>query len=316
MKIPRWWLLVALQILTIPAFAQTVQFKFAGGTIEDGALKTLMESNISALLSEINRAGDSGTTLNFSGINISPEAKKRLSALWEYDAQFVCDKSANISKCLEDFQGFQVRSIPITMKRVSPDYNLSPHRELTISLNKYGLITGVRPAWELHEDVSRLLTSPGGGADAHKRREILKSVEELRNFYNEKNIGALNDLYSDDTLIISEINSKNGGGDKAKYKVLTKAEYLDQLSEIFRNNNLISVDFNHIAVVAHNAKPNIYGVTLHQKWQTDTYMDDGWLFLLWDFNDPEAPQIRVRTWQTEQSVDSDGILTLDDFFID
>ena len=97
---------------------------------------------------------------------------------------------------------------------------------------------------------------------------------------------------------------------------MTKAEYLDQLSEIFRNNNLISVDFNHISVVAHNAKPNIYGVTLHQKWETDTYRDNGWLFMIWDFNNPNAPQIRVRTWQTEQSVDSDGILTLDDFFID
>lgn len=191
MKIPRWWLLVALQILTIPAFAD--------GTIEDGALKTPVES---------------------------------------------------------------------------------------------------------------------GSVHTRTRREILKSVEELRNFYNEKNIGAINDLYCDDTLIISGINSKNGGGDKAKYKVLTKAEYLNQLSEIFRNNNLISVDFNHIAVVAHNAKPNIYGVTLHQKWETDTYRDNGWLFMIWDFNNPNAPQIRVRTWQTEQSVDSDGILTLDDFFID
>ena len=68
-------------------------------------------------------------------------------------------------------------------------------------------------------------------------------------------------------------------------------------------------------MIKHGAKPNIYGVILHQDWKTSTYMDDGWLFLLWDFNDPEKPQIHVRTWQSEQVVAKDGLFSLDDFFI-
>lgn len=301
-----------------------VTFKFSAGTIDDGPLKTRMESNISALLTEINRAGNSGTALNLSNISMESGAKTRLNALWTEAAHFVCDKQTNISKCLNDFQGYQVRAIPITMKPVDSSYDQSLNRELTISINKNGVITGVRPAWELQEDVSKILFSPGGVADTRQRREILKWVEDFRCYYNERNLKALNQIYSDDALIItgSVVTQRKTQGDmgvrleqKVKYTVQSKEQYISKLSQIFQNTRRINVEFDHISVVMHGAKPNIYGVTLHQKWQTNTYSDEGWLFLLWDFNDPEKPQIHVRTWQPEQIVAKDGVFTLDDFFI-
>lgn len=300
-----------------------VTFKFSAGTIDAGTLKNKMENNISALLTEINRAGNARSSLNLSSINMEPAAKTRLTALWE-DARFVCDKSSNISKCLNDFQGYQVRAIPITMKPVDSSYNGSLSRELTISLNKNGVITGVRPAWELQEDVSKIMFSPGGVADTRQRREILKWVEDFRCYYNEKNLKALNQVYSDDALIItgSVVTQRSNHGDmgvrleqKVNYTVQSKEQYINKLSRIFNNNRRVNVEFDHISVVMHGAKPNIYGVTLHQKWQTSSYSDEGWLFLLWDFNDPEKPQIHVRTWQPDQVVAKDGVFTLDDFFI-
>lgn len=299
-----------------------VTFKFSAGTIDAGSLKTKMENNISALLTEIDRAGKAGTDLNLSQINMEPAAKARLSALWE-DARFVCDKSSNISKCLNDFQGYQVRAIPITMKPLDSSYEGSLSRELTISLSKAGVITGVRPAWELQEDVSKIMFSPGGVADTRQRREILKWVEDFRCYYNEKNLQALNQIYSDDALIItgSVVTQRANKGDgvrleqNVKYTVQSKEQYINKLSRIFKNNRRVNVEFDHISVVMHGAKKNIYGVTLHQKWQTSSYSDEGWLFLLWDFNDPEQPQIHVRTWQPDQVVANDGVFTLDDFFI-
>lgn len=301
-----------------------VTFKFSAGTIDDGPLKTRMENNISALLTEIDRAGNSGTALNLSNISMESGAKARLNALWNEAAHFICDKQTNISKCLNDFQGYQVRAIPITMKPVDSSYDQSLNRELTISLNKSGVITGVRPAWELQEDVSKILFSSGGVADTRQRREILKWVEDFRCYYNERNLKALNQIYSDDALIItgSVVTQRKTQGDmgvrleqKVKYTVQSKEQYISKLSQIFQNTRRINVEFDHISVVMHGAKPNIYGVTLHQKWQTNTYSDEGWLFLLWDFNDPEKPQIHVRTWQPEQIVAKDGVFTLDDFFI-
>lgn len=299
-----------------------VAFKFAAGTIDAGTVKSRMENNISALLSEINRAGNAGLDLNLSRIDMEPTAKTRLAALWK-DARFVCDKSTNISKCLNDFQGYQVRAIPITMKPTDSSYSGSLNRELTISLNKSGVITGVRPAWELQEDVSKLMFSPGGVADTRQRREILKWVEDFRCYYNERNVAALDQIFSEDALIItgSVITQRKNGGDGVrleqgvKYTVQSKQEYIDKLKRIFKTNSRINVEFDHIGVTMHGAKPNIYGVTLHQKWMTSRYSDEGWLFLLWDFNDPEKPQIHVRTWQPEQAVAQDGVFDLDDFFI-
>lgn len=301
-----------------------VTFKFAAGTIGSGVAKTRMESNISALLTEINRAGEAGTTLNLSNVNIEQGAKTRLNALWNEAAHFVCDKNTIVSKCLNDFQGYQVRAIPITMKPVDNSYTQSINRELTISLNKNGVITGVRPAWETQEDVTKIMTSAGGVTDVRQRREILKWVEDFRCYYNERNIQAINQIFSDDALIItgSVVTVRKNQGDKGvrleqgvKYTVQNKEQYIKKLSGIFKNNRKINVDFDHISVAMHDIKPNIYGVTLHQKWQTSNYSDEGWLFLLWDFTDADHPQIHVRTWQPDQIISRDEVFTLNDFFI-
>lgn len=317
-----------LTLLLLFSFSQlgAVTFQFSAGTINAGTLKTTMEKNITALLTEINRAGKNGTPLNYTGIQIEEGAKTRLNALWNEAAHFVCDKQTNISKCLNDFQGYQVRSIPITMKPVDSSYDQSLNRELTISLNKKGIITGVRPAWEMQEDIAQILhtTGMGGVEETRMRRELLKWVEDFRCYYNERNLKALDQVFSEDALIItgSVINQRANRGDRAvtyeqkvNYRVQDKTEYLNKLKGMFASKKRINVQFDHISVMKHSAKKNIYGVTLHQKWKYGTYEDEGWLFLLWDFNDPEHPQIHVRTWQPEQAVAQDGVFNLDDFFI-
>ena len=300
-----------------------VVFKFSPNSINSGNLKTKMENNISDLLSAIDVAGNSGVLLNLSGIDIEPEAKSRLESLWS-DVKFTCDDDINVKKCLEDYQGFQVRNIPITIKAIDSSYDQSLNRELTISLSKTGVITGVRLSWELQQDVESMLKSSGSVSDSRQRREILKWVEDFRSYYNERNIKCIDQIFSNDALIITGSvvmqNKRNGDNgfqmeEKVKYKVQSKEEYITNLSRVFRNNSKINVKFDHISVMMHGAKPNIYGVTLHQTWQSGTYHDEGWLFLLWDFNDPEHPKIHVRTWQPEQIASKDGVFSLDDFFI-
>lgn len=312
-----------LFLICFPLVASAqVQFKFSPNSIEQGPLKTKMENNITALLNDINNAGNSNSYLDLSSLDMEPEAKSRLQALWE-DAAFVCVDKANVKRCLEDYQGYQVRNIPIKVKPKDNTYNESLDRELTISLNKAGTITGVRLAWEMQQDVDSMLKGSSSVTDVRQRREILKWVEDFRSYYNEKNIKSLNQIFSEDALIItgSVVTQRKRTGDavqyeeQVKYKVQNKEEYLTNLSRVFRNNAKINVSFDHISVMKHGAKPNIYGVTLHQNWKSGTYHDEGWLFLLWDFNDPDHPQIHVRTWQPEQIAAQDGLFTLDDFFI-
>lgn len=302
-----------------------VTFRFDAHSNVPASIKSKMESGISVLLTEIDRAGRSGTLLNLSAINMEPEAKARLAALWG-DSHFICSESTTISKCLEDFQGYQVRGILIEMKPTDASYKGAIDRELTISLNKKGIITGVRPAYEMNEDIKQMLraTGTGGVEDATKRLELLKWVEDFRCYYNERNIKALEQIYSDDAIIItgSVVTLRKNAGDgavkfeqKVNYKVQDKTAYISKLKTQFATKKYLNVEFDHISVLKHGSKKNIYGVTLHQKWTTNTYHDEGWLFLLWDFNDPEKPTIHVRTWQPDQVVASDGVFNLYDFKI-
>ena len=69
----------------------------------------------------------------------------------------------------------------------------------------------------------------------------------------------------------------------------------------------------------HPVNPNFYGVTLLQGWTSGKYHDDGYLFLLWDFTNEDAPQIHVRTWQPDKiggkPLPKDEVFSLSDFDI-
>ncbi|MCH5318647.1 MAG: nuclear transport factor 2 family protein [Paramuribaculum sp.] len=298
-----------------------ITFQFTANTYLKNALKERIENNISRLLTEIDRAGNDGADLNLSGIDMQPEAKSRLMGLWE-DARFVCRTPKNISNCLEDKQGYQVRNIRIKMKPYDNTYEGSLDRELTISIGRTGQINGVRIAMDKH-DVNQILSGGTGVEDVRARREILKWVEDFRCYYNEKNIKALQQIYSDQALIITgsvmKVPVKSDYGvrmeNKVKFRKEDKAQYLTRLSGIFKRNSRINVQFSDISIVRHGAKPNIYGVTLFQKWQAGSYHDEGWLFLVWDFTDEDQPQIYVRSWQPEDMVNQFGVMELSDFDI-
>ena len=303
-----------------------VTFKFNAHS-EAGRYKYTMECNLSALLTEINRAGQAGVPLNLSGLSsaqMEPGAKENLSNLWNNMAYFTCNKTTVISLCLNDVQGYQVRNIPVTLKFHEAAPGESNHKELVVSFNRRGTITGVRFAWDLQEDVSSMMGKSlvNGVADAAERRELLKWVEDFRSYYNEKNITALENIYSDDALIITgSVQKRVKKGPDGQNVVIkstvvhrqqSKEEYIKKLRHQFRNR--IDVKFDHISVRSHSSKPKIYGVLLHQAWTNGGYHDEGWLFLVWDFTNPDQPQIHVRTWQADEAVAEEGYFTLDDFF--
>ncbi|MDE7413651.1 MAG: hypothetical protein K2N05_07705 [Muribaculaceae bacterium] len=311
-------------------FAFTVEadvtVKLAPNSINAGQLKTTMESNLTKLLTALDKAGRNGTTPNFTGISIEEGAKEHLLIFWKEAANFICLSNAYVTNCLYDSQGYQVRKIRIKMKPVDNSYTESLIRELTVSMNKKGVITGVRPAWENNEDIEMILENSNGPVeDTRRRMEILKWVEDFRCYYNEKNLSSLEKIFSDDALIItgSVVTRRKQHGDygsaleqSIKYVKQTKEEYIEKLrTKIFKPNNKINVTFDHITVMRHKTKDYIFGVTLHQVWKNNNYKDDGWLFLLWDFKNPDEPQIHVRTWQPEDVVSQHGKFSLDDFFI-
>lgn len=322
-----FWTLMLLWIGLLNGSAgESIIFRFSAGTIDNRELKSKMEDDISALLSEINQAAVKNSQLNLTNINMEDEAKRRLMSLWDESIHFMCEKSTNISKCLNDFQGFQIRNIPVTIQSNDSIYTGLRDRELTISLNRNGQITGVRLSLESYENVNTIMFSPGGVADIRQRREVLKWIEDYVSYYAERNIDALNKLYGDETLVITgslvdiTTNDENDNAyyfpkGKVEYKLSSRVQYINNIAKIFCRKDNVHIKVDQLSLMMHGAVQNIYGLTLHQKFEHSSLNDEGWLFLLWNFNDPEKPQIHVRTWQPDQVVAKDGVYTLDDFFI-
>jgi hypothetical protein len=165
--------------------------------------------------------------------------------------------------------------------------------------------------------------------DTRRRLEILNFVEAFRSYYDEKDIASLQQVYSDDALIITGrvIQRRSFQNDQPTlkpeivYSKKNKEQYLKSLESTFRRNKFIKVSFDSIQVVRHPAKPNFYGVTLHQNWKSSSYQDDGYVFLLWEFKDDndEHPIVHVRTWQPDRigakPLAKKDIFTIDDIFI-
>lgn len=311
--------------ILVGATAQVTFMFSADSYVGNDYLKSTMEKNISRLLTQIDAAGRSGRQPDLKNVNIQKEAAERLYNLWG-TIHLTLEDDYIAQPCLNDMQGFQVRNIRVEILPLDGTYKGSTNREMTVSLDKNGQITGVRLSLENQESMAKIMDSGKAVTDERERREILKWVEDFRSYYNEKDTSALNRIFSDDALIITGSiikPQKNLGSDfklkekaQIRYTKQTKEQYISRLGKLFDNVRYINVDFDNISVSRNGAHPEIYGVMLKQDWKTSGYCDSGWVFLLWDFSDENRPQIHVRTWQPEYTVKSDNdIFNMGDFVI-
>ena len=159
--------------------------------------------------------------------------------------------------------------------------------------------------------------------DADNRRMILNYCEHLRTSYNTKDIDFLRQVFSDQALIIVgnvvRAAGKQGatgieGDEKVTFSLKTKKEHLARLEMVFAANKKIDVRFTDFRIMRHPTMEGIYGVSMKQKYTSDRYSDEGYLFILWDFRDKSMPLIHVRTWQPAASVNDDKeIIGIRDF---
>ena len=300
--------------------AQNVTFAFADGIYDEG-LKAKVEQNISLFLTNINKASRQGADkVDLDGVQITAQAKESFEDLWEF-MPFKCVDNANVQSCIQTVTGYNVREIPV--KVTDKDTKDEPStRELTIGFNSKGQITSADFALEQH-DVNSILQTGRHVKDYKERMEILNFVERYRSYYDQKDIASLENIFSDDAIIISGtvgmVRTKEGGMvRKVTYNQQNKQQYLDKLKRIFKQKSYIRVKFNNIEVISHRTRDDIYLVRLFQNWRTPGYEDNGYVTLLWQFpKDGDDPRIMVRVWQDENIIKSgDGkIYNLTDFKI-
>ena len=172
-------------------------------------------------------------------------------------------------------------------------------------------------------EASKVISGKLEEKDADNRRMILNYCEHLRTSYTTKDIDFLRQVFSDQALIIvghvvktADNNSAAGieGDEKVTFSLKTKKEYLERLEKVFAANKKIDVKFTDFRIMRHPTMEGIYGVSMKQKYTSDRYSDDGYLFILWDFRNKSMPLIHVRTWQPAASVNGEKeIIGIRDF---
>ena len=114
-------------------------------------------------------------------------------------------------------------------------------------------------------------------------------------------------MVSQDALIITGSLVKGTGQKEmqpakmaqVKYTRQTKEQYIKSLKKCFASNEYVNIRFADNTVRRSASKPDIYGIQIKQDYFSSSYGDTGYLFLLIDFQKPEAPLIHVRTWQPD-----------------
>lgn len=286
------------------------------------SLKEAIEKNGSLLLSELNTAQGEKRSLSLKDIGIEKEASASLFTMWEI-CPFRCDGIEFTEQCLNTPNGgYQVRNIPVIMEpRSGEQFNEDKYQEIVLNYDAKGNISNI--CFALNSMMyKQIMRSNLEVTDLRRRAMVVDFVEQFRTAYNLKDINFLEDIYSDDALIITGkvIQRRSTDGNmglkpEIQYSVQKKRQYLDKLKKVFQNSPRLNVIFEEVKVNKHRSKDNIYGVKLIQHWNSGTYSDKGYLFLLWDFADEQRPQIHVRTWQPFEETPAESVFELADFKI-
>lgn len=319
----RYKKLLLIVFLSISCFSMYAQYETVVELTDapNKQVKDKLEQNSTRLLTEINNAQGEKRQLSLQGIDMDKDAVSSLFSIWEV-CPFRCDELEIIEPCLNTAAGFQIRNIPVIMEpRAGERFDEDRYQEIVLNYDAGGKIASLCFALNSVQ-YKQIMRSNLEVTDLRRRSMVIDFVEQFRTAYNRKDIPFLQDIFSDDALIITGkvIQRKISDGSVAlkpeiQYTSHTKQQYLTNLTRVFKNNARINVIFEDVKVNKHRTNDNIYGVKLVQHWNASGYSDKGYLFLLWDFTNEDNPQIHVRTWQPFEQTPKEQVFELSDFNI-
>lgn len=287
--------------------------------IENAAFRGKIERTFSNLLTAFNYACAYNSPLDLSEFDIDDDAKKTIEMLWN-NSPFRCEDTDCEKPVLRLYNGteYEIRTIPLIFTNMGNEYH-----DVAITFDNQVKITSFHITIAQHQ-IGEILDKKLPVSDLRRRQIIVDYVEQFRTAYNTKDLNFMNQVFSDDALIIVGRNVIVRRGDNVRPTTHTefykksKQQYLNDLRRVFNNNKTIHIEFEDVKVMAHPTKKDWYGVQLKQDYRSDKYSDLGYLFLLWDFTaGDDKPQIHVRTWQPDKDgfgrqISEDEIFGFDD----
>ena len=297
--------------------------------INDNATMTPAQRNnaqtqLNLLFSRLNDAQSKNKRVNTDGIKMTANAKAALADRWKSNHFRLKSNSLSLSVC--KFHGkFQFINIPMLRfptSEIEGDKLDGGETEVTVDFDINGNICDFYQSFK-RQQYLKLIEGVTNVEEQEKIDNILYWVHELEKNYNKRNINFFEQVLDENAIIITgrkvgKITTTKGEApkmtaDRFAYYRQTKDEYIQNLKRIFNSKKDINIEFTNIDLQC-DSTGRYYGVNLYQKWNCTGYSDEGNLFLIWDFKNPDQQQVLVRAWSPKDDP-SKKPLTISDFML-
>ncbi len=188
--------------------------------------------------------------------------------------------------------------------------------DVVFHFDKTGKVASV--AFALEQDAVNSIVGNTQWSEA-ERMTMVNFLEHYKTAYALKRIDYIRSIFADDALIIvgNVVKVKTTGDNPfqdntiIKYNRYSKEQYLKNLQHCFNSNEFINIKFEE-SNIRKAGNTGRFGIQIKQNYHSTNYADQGYLFLLIDFSNPDEPVIHVRTWQPQKNPDG-SIYGLEDF---
>lgn len=135
---------------------------------------------------------------------------------------------------------------------------------------------------------------------------IINFLENYKTAFALKRIDYIESIFADDALIIvgkyvkkaTNIESPFANNKLVVYNRMNKQTYISNLKRAFESQEFINVEFEDSNIEKSAKGGDIYGIEIKQNYNSSSYGDEGYLFLIVDLKD--QPLIHIRAWQPEK----------------
>lgn len=179
------------------------------------------------------------------------------------------------------------------------------------------------------QSTNDIISRKGGAWNDIAKESVLEFLENYKTAYCLERLEYIKTLFSDESVIIvgnvakavptSTSNVEKqisiGGQQVVTYNRYTKDQYIERLEKVFNRNAFVNIKFTHnnIQFLEKFQDRKIYGIMIGQEYNSSTYADMGFLYLIVDMTNRDEPTIIVRTWEPNE-VDLKDLYGAGDFY--
>ena len=198
-----------------------------------------------------------------------------------------------------------VRSVPMSFSFRNGSTKFVEN--VVFTFNEQGMIESL--AFGLDDAATRDVLTKQAWPE-HARMSIIEFLENYKTAFALERLDYIRTIFDENAVIIVGKIAKAATGISPENQITynnniiirtryTKEQYLKNLERCFASNEFVNVRFANNDIIKAGKGGEIYGIQIKQDYYSANYGDTGYLFLLVDLNDPEAPMVKVRTWQPE-----------------